>query len=244
MPRDQRLYTTFPIDFHRHPKIRRLSTEAKWVFVEMNGEARIEKNDGRFSVEDAEFMWPVEVLTELTRSHPLRPLVVRDDDGYLIRDYSEHQFTTQDQERLAQISRENGAKGGRPPKPKETHAGFEITQSKPESESESGLETGLTTYVDESSHVPNARLETDSGFTSQIAERLAGQAGIIDANKLADVIRNTLSIDIHWDHLAAIVNHLVGKSKTPVKAQQAYAIKCIRDSPAEVQKFIFDSGLA
>lgn len=109
MPRDSRLYMTFPIDFHRHPKLARLSVGARWAFVEMNGEARIAENDGRFSAEDAEFHWGAGVLSELIASHPSRPLVTRDGDEYVIREYAQHQFTKADREALT----EKRAKAGR-----------------------------------------------------------------------------------------------------------------------------------
>lgn len=116
MPRDQRLYMTFPIDMHRHPKIERLDPAVRWTFFEMNGEARIADNDGTFLEADAEFMWPVDHLTALTNSHPSRPLVVHEDGFYKIRDYAEHQQTRAERERLAEVSRQNGRKGGRPRK--------------------------------------------------------------------------------------------------------------------------------
>lgn len=101
MPRDSRLYMTFPIDIHRHPKFKRLTVGAKWTFVEMNGEARIEENDGIFTHEEAEFMWSVKHLNELVKSHPSRPLVVKTADSYVIRDYAEHQLTRADREDLS-----------------------------------------------------------------------------------------------------------------------------------------------
>lgn len=109
MPRDSRLFMTFPIDIHRHPKFRNLSAEAKWTFVEMNGEARIAENDGRFTAEDAEFMWTADALHQLTHSHPTRPVVTRDGTDYIIRDYAEHQFTKADREALT----EKRARAGR-----------------------------------------------------------------------------------------------------------------------------------
>lgn len=113
MPRDKRLYMTFPNDVHRHPKIMRLSLEARWAFIEMNGEARIADNDGVFSRDEAEFLWPQAVLDELCSSHPSRPLVVRDGETYVIRDYAEHQQTRAEREELSAKKAAAGAKGGR-----------------------------------------------------------------------------------------------------------------------------------
>lgn len=119
MPKDQRLYITLPIDIHRHPKLRNQPAEVKWAFVEMNIEAVIAGNDGRFAAEDAEFLWPTTVLDALTKTHPTRPLVIRDGGDYVIREFAEHQMTTADRERRAEVSRANGRKGGRPKKPAE-----------------------------------------------------------------------------------------------------------------------------
>lgn len=111
MPKDQRLYMTFPNDFHRHPKVSRLSVEARWAFVEMNGEARLADNDGVFSAEDAEFMWSPDVLAALCGSHPTRPLIARDGDTYVIRDYAEHQQTKAEREALSEARSKAGALG-------------------------------------------------------------------------------------------------------------------------------------
>lgn len=100
MPRDPRLYMTFPIDFWRHPKVTRLSDAAFRAFVEANGHSRILESDGVLDGEDAEFMWSPEVLTELLKSHPSRPLLLKEGETYRLRDYAEHQFTTADQAKL------------------------------------------------------------------------------------------------------------------------------------------------
>lgn len=254
MPKDKRLYMTFPIDFHRHPKLRRLPVEVRWTFVEMNGEARLADNDGIFSAEDAEFEWPVEHLQALASSHPVRPLVTYSGTHYTIRDYAEHQETRARREERRARNAENGAKGGRPPKnPPGTDSkpsGFPVgtesqptgTQPKAESESESELETSKTSTSQSSSK--RARERTDSGYTSKITERLAKQAGIQDPSRLAVLIHDHLGVDVHWDHLAMIVNHLASKSKTPVTSGVGYAITCIRETPEEVRQFIYENGLA
>lgn len=236
MPRDSRLYMTFPIDFHRHPKVRGLSDSAFRAFVESNGEARIAENDGHFEVDDAEFLWSAESLAELVASHPSRPLMIRDESGYVIRDYAEHQFTTADRERLAKISRENGAKGGRPPKPKETHAGSKKTQGKPESESESGLDDSSKTYTSQSLD-NRAREWTDS--LSPAAEVLAKQAGLRDVPKLRSEIYERTGCDLTLDRTVGVARHFIEKSKQPVISGQAYFMRCVTDTPAEIEQHIY-----
>jgi hypothetical protein len=112
MPRDKRFYVTYPNDMHRHPKLRRLAPDVRWTFVEMNGEASIANNDGLFSEEDAEFMWPQEHLDALCNSHPTRPLVSRVSGGYQIREYAQHQMTAADRDEAHQAAVERGRSGG------------------------------------------------------------------------------------------------------------------------------------
>lgn len=112
MPKDQRLYMTFPNDFHRHPKVTRLPVEVRWTFLEMNGEARIADNDGIFTAEDAEFLWPADHLTALVGSHPTRPLLMHVGDTYVIREYAEHQQTRAEREELSRKRSEAGRQGG------------------------------------------------------------------------------------------------------------------------------------
>lgn len=102
---------TFPIDFWTHPKVTRLSDAAFRAFVESNGHSRMIESDGRIEAEDAEFMWKPEVLEELLKSHPTRPLMLRDGDEYVLRDYAEHQFTKADREGLSTRRSEAGKAG-------------------------------------------------------------------------------------------------------------------------------------
>lgn len=111
MAKDERLWMRFPIDMHRDMKVTRLPVEVRWTFFEMNGEARLERNDGVFSHEDAEFRWPVEHLTALVASHPTEPLVVKTPDAYVLRRYAKHQFTEADREALADKRAEAGKAG-------------------------------------------------------------------------------------------------------------------------------------
>lgn len=111
MPRDSRLYMTFPIDFWTHPKVSRLSDAAFRAFVESNGQSRMRETDGMLEPDDAEFLWRPEVLAELCASHPSRPLMMRDDAGnYILRDYAEHQFTKADRDELTQKRKDAAAK--------------------------------------------------------------------------------------------------------------------------------------
>lgn len=112
MPRDKRLYMTFPIDFPDHPKVVPLSALAKWSFVEMNAYSRRLGLDGRIPIATARVKWSRKVLADLVSSDPDRPLVILEPDAYVIRDYAEHQFTSDDIEELHEKRAKAGSMGG------------------------------------------------------------------------------------------------------------------------------------
>lgn len=249
MAKDRRLWMTFPIDFHRHPKIARLPVDVRWTFVEMNGEARIADNDGVFDAEDAEFNWPPEHLEALLGSHPTRPLVVRDSEGhYVIREYAKHQQTREERERFADISRQNGAKGGRPPKnPDETQgkpgwvsSGAQPqpsgTQSKPQSQSESQIQTSKTDTSLSSNTPPDA--ETDS-----VPRSVLSGLGI-SPDRLVTHIRARTKRDVTAGGALRVASSILERAGTIRKTPQEYVLGSITRSPAEVQQFIDENGLA
>lgn len=100
MPRDSRLYMTFPIDFWTHEKVAPLSDAAFRAFVEMNGHSRMQLTDGVIAERFAEHRWGRDVLNELVESDEERPLVLHHGKSYVIRDFAEHQFTNADIEKM------------------------------------------------------------------------------------------------------------------------------------------------
>lgn len=248
MTKDRRLWMTFPIDFHRHPKLMRLPVDVRWTFVEMNGEARIADNDGVFDAEDAEFNWPPAHLQALVDSHPTRPLVLRNDDGqYVIREYAKHQQTREERERLAQISRDNGAKGGRPPKnpdgtqqkPKRVSSGTQPqpggTQSKAQSESESQIQTSKT---DTSlSGTTAADAETDAS-----AHAVLSGLGI-GPDRLITHIRSRTDREVTASGALRVAANLLERANDIRTTRQQYVLGSITRSPAEVQQFIDENAL-
>jgi hypothetical protein len=248
MPRDKRLYMTFPIDFHRHPKLLRLPVEVRWTFVEMNGEARIADNDGVFEADEAEFMWPVDHLAALCASHPSRPLVVRAGSTYVIRDYAEHQLTHEDRERLAEVSRANGAKGGRPRKnPDETQTkpsrvanGTQtepgLTQPFAESKSKSETEKNLTDMGHDTQSSPDltsARGGLDE--VSEIVVQKARNAGVRDIRKLYPILARTITGHLSPAAAVELAQVIADRSQHPVKDVDAYVATACRKSPEDVQ---------
>lgn len=251
MPRDQRLYMTFPNDFHRHPKLQKLPVEVRWTFVEMNGEARLADNDGRFPAEDAEFMWPREHLDALVASHPTRPLVVREENGgdYVIRDYAEHQQTRAERERLAEISRENGRKGGRPRKPRgnpeETGQVLSGTQRQP-SGTQTKAESESTDFYQDlqgQSRSKRARVSTDPIEIPETTRRLAARRGISSLRVVVDAIRRETGLSVDASGALQVALSILDRAAEAPAAPQRYVTGAIAKSRAEVRQFIHEQAL-
>lgn len=242
MAKDKRLFTQIVVDFHRHPKITRLPVEVRWTFIEMLGEARIADNDGVFAAEDAEFMWPVAHLDALLGSHPSRPLLVKDDAGcYVIRDYAEHQQTRAEREELARIARENGAKGGRPRKPRGNPSGTQgvskrnrtepsETQTKPESESELELETER--LLTESVSLDVSRASKTDGLENSSTSRP------VDPGRIAELVETICDTVIDETAALRLSKWIVEQSPAPVRFPHAYTERAIKNDPLKIQEWI------
>lgn len=247
MAKDERLYMTFPNDMHRHPKIVRLPVEARWAFVEMNGEARLADNDGRFAAEDAEFQWSADVLAALLNSHPTRPLVVRDGTDYVIREYAKHQQTRADREELSRKRAEAGRKGGQAKgqaSAKQVLSNSEADAGKQkQSQSQSQSQSHQTiTYVSESQSLDNrAREETDE--LSSVQKSMAARAGL-EVDRLRGKVLDQLGIRLKLVDALALGNHILSKRATPPDRPTAYVLSSITRNPAEIEKHIYDAGLA
>lgn len=235
MAKDERLWMRFPIDMHRHPIFTRLAPDVRWTFVEMNGEARIARNDGVFDETDAEFLWPVEHLTALVRSHPDRALVLHEGGKYIIREYGQHQFTEADREALAAKRSAAGAAGGRKSgeaRRKQNEANAKQVLSKPkqtepesESESESELETErLITTSSQSGLSPVTRAGDGdmTDYYEPVKQVLMHEAAI----------PNPTTGEIH-----AWVTFVASKARTVVKDERAYAISAAERFPDEVDRW-------
>jgi hypothetical protein len=239
MPRDSRLYMTFPIDMHRHPKLQRLDPAIRWTFVEMNGEARIADNDGRFTADEAEYLWPIEHLDALVRSHPTKPLVYRDPDtgDYVIREYAKHQQTRSAREELSRKRSEAGRRGGlAKSQANASQVPSPIRQTQAESESEDYY---LRTKSQSSSK--RARDSTDSLVVSAMTQRLAGQRGIASLEAIADSVAVNCRLTIDADQAYQLAVRILDRAKQPPAAPERYVLAAIKKSPAEVQKFLYES---
>lgn len=234
MAKDERLWMRFPIDMHRDPKVTRLSDKAFRVFFEMNGEARLEQNDGTFTKDDAEFRWPPEILAELVRSHPTEPLVVVSSDCYRLRRFAKHQFTEADRETLANKRAEAGKAGaekrwGSKPIASATPSvasamanDGKAWQAIAESESESELETD-TSNTGQSSHLSDRASNVDltDQHVSAIQAELAHHA----------------DIEATADEARAFGGYVLSNAKTAPRNRAAYVKSSIAYNPTEVSQW-------
>lgn len=246
MPRDKRLFMTFPIDFDEHPKVAPLSDAAFRTFVEMNAYSRRNDLDGVIPARAARRRWPARALKELTLSHPDRPLVVHRDDAYVLRSYGDHQQTREERERISEMNREKGKKGGRPRKADgfssaKPAVSRQSNPGNPESRVQS-LE-GLSTHVSESqSLLERAREMTDS--MSSVVKGMASRAGITDMAALIVAVHEHTGCVLEPAHVVALTNELVDRAKGAVKHPQRYVVSCLTQSPAEIEKHIYEARWA
>ena len=243
--KDERLYMTFPNDMHRHPKVERLPIEARWAFVEMNGEARIADNDGRFAAEDAEFLWSMDVLTALLNSHPTRPLVVRDGTDYVIREYAKHQQTRADREELSRKRAEAGRKGGQTKgqaSAKQVLSNSEADAGKQKhSQSQSHSQSQrTTTYVSESQSLDNRARSDEKLSTTE--ERMAAQFGV-QPERVQRKVADQLGITLPLRSALSVAIHILSKPAEPPRTPMPYVLGAITRSPAEVAQYIHELGL-
>lgn len=251
MPRDKRLWMTFPIDFDEHPKIEALSDAAFRAFVSMNGYSRRHDLDGEIPAAVARKRWGVDVLNELVASHQTRPLVYLslNPDVYVIRDYAEHQDTTAARAERKRIGQANGVKGGRPPKnPAETQlvtdpvteALFNPDNSRgTQRKGESRVQRTSTKTSESQSRDTRASVSTDAMV---IPERLRAQAarrGITSLRTVADAIHRhtTCAVDAYQAYNVAAT--VLDKAPKAPAAPQRYVTAAIAKNPAEIEQLIY-----
>lgn len=245
MSKDERLYMTFPNDMHRHPKLTRISVEARWAFIEMNGEARLNDNDGVFDAEDAEFMWAPELLAELIGSHPSKPLVQRLGETYVIREFAKHQQTKADREALSQKRSEAGRAGAAkrwqgdgkgmasamqvPSKPKQAIA---------ESESELQDLTSINSQSVTPSPVDNFRTDSKEESEEQIAgARTLASTQKLNLDKIRELAATRCDRDLGFGEALRLGTLILAKARVPVRSPTSYAVKAF-DEWAEIQQLI------
>jgi hypothetical protein len=238
MPKDKRLYMTFPIDFDEHPKVEPLSDAAFRTFVAMNGYSRRQKLDGRIPTVVARKKWRVRALSELVASHPERPLVMIDGKDYVLRSYEEHQFTTADEEELHEKRSKAGAMGGKAKANAVASAKQLGQQNVAESRSESGVLTDMT-YLSESGHQGDAPVG-DSDSAIDAVRILAKHVGISDLGAVRAMLEATTEKSVSARGALILAEAIASKAKGEIRDVDAYIAVTCRNSAAEVQRAYFD----
>ena len=112
MTKDGRLYGKFSLDFPDSHKIMPLSDAAFRCLVEATLWSRKQLSDGLLPKRYAVARWSQEVLDELASNDPANPSLIEVDEGWMIHDFAEHQTTKADIDRVRQVRKEAGRRGG------------------------------------------------------------------------------------------------------------------------------------
>ena len=167
--KDRRLFIRLDLDYADHPKIIGLSDAAFRAHITLMLYSRKYETDGIIRNPIANRLgsqWDADVLTELQNNDDESPsLILRDDGDYELHGFSDMQETRAEIRARTEKNRENGAKGGRPRKPKET-------QSVSESGTGSGSESGTQTKAEIETEI-ETELEVPKGTSSSEVESLS-----------------------------------------------------------------------
>lgn len=151
--KDDRLYAKFTLDFPDHPKIKPLSDAAFRCLVEATIWSRRQMTDGFLSNRFASASFCFDVLRELCTNDTENPSLIELENGYLIRDFGEHQTTRAEIAERREAKVRAGQKGGiasgrsrREAKAKQTPKQTR-SKTKPETETETETDISLTTDV-------------------------------------------------------------------------------------------------
>lgn len=110
--KDRRLYAKFTLDFADNYKILPLSDEAFRCLVEATLWSRKHMTDGVLARRYAVARWGLGVMTELATNDPENPSLIESEEGWLIRDFAEHQDTRAEIEARSERNKAAGQKGG------------------------------------------------------------------------------------------------------------------------------------
>ncbi|RLK47639.1 hypothetical protein C7474_2234 [Microbacterium telephonicum] len=85
-----------------------------------------------------------------------------------------------------------------------------------------------------------AKLTTDAIEVSDMTRRLAAQKGITSLRAIVDAIARHTAVKVTADQAFQVCTHLLEKAKYWPDAPQRYVLSCIEQSPAEVQKHLYE----
>ena len=145
MAKDTRLFARLDLDYADHPKIVALSDSAFRAHIEMILYARKYMTDGYIPNRVANRVG-FESVSELLTNDEANPSLVKTEDGdYYLHGYADMNETKAEIESRTRRNAENGKRGGRPRKRKETQS---VTESVPQSQTHSGTQKKAETETE------------------------------------------------------------------------------------------------
>lgn len=238
MPRDPRPYTTYPLNYSTHPRWEGLSDAAFRTLHEMQDHSRVHGMDGLLPFFVAHKRWKLKVLDELVAGAPGtdRPLLERTPEGYFIRSYAEHQFTTADAAELREARARAGAAGGRAKASNRlasaTANGKQVS-SKNVARSESESELRQTDDGDSRPPVTEVDARVGDGDEEITPEDLAA-VGIRNLDRVRAALERVVG-PLTPSQAIDVTRAVILLANEPVRSVEAYVEAACVNSPAEVR---------
>ncbi|ALY07703.1 hypothetical protein PP505_gp62 [Gordonia phage Dorito] len=167
--KDKRLYAKFTLDFADSHKVMPLSDKAFRCLVEATLWSRKQMTDGLLPSRYAVARWSLEVLQELASNDPLKPSLEEVEEGWMIRDFAEHQETKADIEARRERNKEAGRKGGLAKSKRSAKRGAKHSASEVVSENVAETETYITTSRSNSNEEEPNRIDVHQ-LVSELAK--------------------------------------------------------------------------
>lgn len=255
MSKDKRIWIKLAVGMPDIPKIAVLSDTAFRAYIEMLCYSRDHLTDGFIHERIATRMWG-DTVDELCGNDPVKPSLIRVDNGFQIHDYSEHQETRADVERR----RANGAKGGRAKASNRSgttsntssgttsgtreNGGVFPSDTSTESRVQSPERLSIKTLSSQSSSTRARELSTDSE-TDSILMQKAESYGFTEPGQvwaLGEELKKRCDRILEPYEVLNLVEAIAKKSKTLLRNPLAYVLTAIENDPHEVMKMI-DAGI-
>ena len=164
--KDSRLYAKFTLDFADNYKILPLSDKAFRTLVEATLWSRKQMSDGMLARRYAVARWGLDALTELATNDQAKPSLIETDEGWMIRDFAEHQDTREEIEARSARNKRAGQKGGlaKAKRRAKQSASESLSESLPETETETETDT-YRTNADDRTYVTRENAQSSTTFS-------------------------------------------------------------------------------
>lgn len=146
MPKDDRLYAKFTLDFVDHPKVAILSDGAFRTLVEMIIYSRKHLLDGLLPLRLVLLEWTRENIDELCANDPQNPSLKLNGEHCILHDINEHQTTRDEVSALREARIAAGRKGGLASAQAKSKQVLKQTSSKRSSKQASKIKPETETY--------------------------------------------------------------------------------------------------